>query len=176
MENVKWYSSSQASTAKHVSYPQLTATPSYRLFYTNWGDIWCRVTIHAICDKTTYHYDKIALWGCVSIFAWLIAYTGVSDMLTSWVKGLVIIFDPGGKQHFTGKLFAPHSARGQRILRPTRHHAITFRRHSWEGMLRQWRKFSREKYFNFFPSLLSVHQKNFVAPAQTFSSSPPGHK
>ncbi len=26
MENVKWYSSSQVSTAKHVSYPQLTAT------------------------------------------------------------------------------------------------------------------------------------------------------
>ena len=26
MENVKWYSSSQVLTAKHVSYPQLTAT------------------------------------------------------------------------------------------------------------------------------------------------------
>ena len=26
MKNVKWYSSSQVSTAKHVSYPQLTAT------------------------------------------------------------------------------------------------------------------------------------------------------
>ncbi len=26
MENVKWYSSSQVSTAKYVSYPQLTAT------------------------------------------------------------------------------------------------------------------------------------------------------
>ncbi len=28
MENVKWYSSTQVSTAKHVSYPQLTATYS----------------------------------------------------------------------------------------------------------------------------------------------------
>ncbi len=26
MENMKWYSPSQVSTAKHVSYPQLTAT------------------------------------------------------------------------------------------------------------------------------------------------------
>ena len=29
MENMKWYSSSQVSTAKHVSYPQLTTTHSH---------------------------------------------------------------------------------------------------------------------------------------------------
>ncbi len=40
-ENVKWYSSSQVSTAKHVSYPQLTATQGDRSeFMTRGWSLW----------------------------------------------------------------------------------------------------------------------------------------
>ncbi len=47
-------------------------------------------------------------------------------------KGLVIIYNqgcPGGKHHFTGKIFVAHSVRrvDKNFCRPTRHRSIIFR-------------------------------------------------
>ncbi len=51
MENMKWYSPSQVSTAKHESYPQLTATG---ILAKLWLYIYCNSLFRATKDPVKF--------------------------------------------------------------------------------------------------------------------------